>query len=50
MPVPRVLSASCGTCVSFESDEFESLLVEDTDKIYLVKEDGYSCIYENLDE
>ncbi len=35
MPVPRSLSASCGSCVSFETEEdFTRLLVEDTEAVY----------------
>jgi len=52
MPVPRSLSSSCGTCVQFETEgDFMPLLVEDTEKIYRVEEDGsYTCIFESQDD
>ncbi|MBR0025692.1 MAG: DUF3343 domain-containing protein [Clostridia bacterium] len=52
MPVPRSLSSSCGTCVQFETDgDFMPLLVEDTEKVYRVEEDGsYTCIYKHQDD
>lgn len=46
MPTPRVLSASCGVCVRFEtSDAQASFLAEDLDSIY--QDDGgkYSLYY-----
>ena len=49
MPVPRVLSSSCGTCVSFETDDITTLLgsldLEDMEGCYLaLGKDNYSAI------
>ncbi len=42
MPVPRSLSASCGSCVAFETDaDFMPLLVEDTQGIYAQEGNDY---------
>lgn len=43
MPVPRKLSASCGTCVSFEADDVNAQLLDaDGEAVYLVTgEDAY---------
>lgn len=50
MPVPRSLSASCGTCVQFETEgEFAPLLVEDTEKVFRMEGDSYICIFEHQD-
>ena len=50
-PVPRMLSASCGVCVVFESEhpasEWVCCLQADYAKVYEEKEDGYSCLMEN---
>ena len=58
MPVPRALSSSCGTCVSFELPAQEALgtLLSETDfpmpgstdleAIYEVKQEGYALLYE----
>ena len=39
MPVPRVLSSSCGTCVSFETEDIAAILksfdLEDMEGCYL---------------
>ena len=44
MPVPRVLSASCGTCVSFETDDIsgvlESIDLEHMEGCYIVVSRG----------
>ena len=42
MPVPRKVSASCGTCVSFTSDLKIDLTGYEVEAIYLETEDGYS--------
>jgi hypothetical protein len=48
MPVPRRLSASCGTCVSFESGgDFAPLLVEDTEEVFRVEENDFVCVYKH---
>lgn len=50
MPVPRRLSASCGTCVSFLTEtDFESLLVEDTEQIFSLSQGEYRCVYQHQD-
>lgn len=52
MPVPRCLSASCGTCVAFSyAGDFRSLLVRDTQAVYAVENNAYTQEYadeENL--
>ena len=46
MPVPRSLSASCGTCVAFSFDgDFKPLLVNDTQGVYTVQDGAYSPKY-----
>lgn len=47
MPVPRNLSSSCGTCVSYESDEaFPSgSMSEEIEQIVEVTDEGYKQIY-----
>lgn len=50
MPVPRSLSASCGVCVAFETgDDFNALLVEDTEKVYRIEDERYVCVFEHID-
>ncbi|MBR2372254.1 MAG: DUF3343 domain-containing protein [Clostridia bacterium] len=49
MPVPRVLSSSCGTCVSFETDDVATLLkqvdLEDMEGCFLsLGKDDYNEI------
>lgn len=48
-PVPRTLSASCGTCVRYEADEpMYAYLDGDTEKVVeLCGEDEYALLYEN---
>ncbi len=47
MPVPRTLSASCGTCVKFSLEFFpQTMAHEDLDRVYTVEPDGYhECFY-----
>ena len=47
MPVPRTLSSSCGTCVSYESDyySFSESISEEVEQIVEVSDDGYKEIY-----
>lgn len=50
-PVPRCLSASCGTCVEFEMDhcDFSLFMNEETERVYELKENGeYNVMYENF--
>jgi len=47
MPVPRSLSSSCGTCVSFHAEEYpmdEATLLE-LEQIVEVLEKGYLQVY-----
>jgi len=44
MPVPRALSASCGTCVRFETESLDMKAGQyDLEGCYLVREDGSFC-------
>ena len=47
MPVPRTLSSSCGTCVSFECSDFDfnDSINEEIEQIVEVLEDGYRECY-----
>lgn len=47
MPVPRALSASCGTCVRFEMQARGEWISEDLDSIYTAEANGYDRIYLN---
>ena len=43
MPAPRVLSASCGTCVAFEAPTADIFAyAEDAEACYLCDADGYT--------
>ncbi len=44
MPVPRKLSSSCGTCVSFSSDMATDFENEDLEAIYLFENQSYIII------
>ena len=50
MPVPRKLSASCGTCVSYQAD---SPLLEqmdtDVERVFAVDGDSYTLLLENAE-
>ena len=48
-PVPRTLSASCGTCVRFEADhDCRELLDRDFEALYAVNEKGgYTPLLQN---
>ena len=51
MPVPRSLSASCGTCVRFQAPFCAGTMAdEDLDRVYAVEETGYREIFENEEE
>lgn len=47
MPVPRTLSSSCGTCVSYEAIEpvMDEKYLDEVEQIVLVVSDGYEGIY-----
>ena len=59
MPVPRALSSSCGTCVSFNlpsgkklsgeltENEFPAQGRADLEAVYEVKQEGYALLYES---
>lgn len=49
MPVPRKLSSSCGTCISFEAAKEQiNLFSHDTSEMLVQKEkDNYICIVDN---
>ena len=51
MPVPRTLSASCGTCVRVQTPFFaDTMADEDLDRVYAVEDRGYREIYHNEEE
>jgi hypothetical protein len=50
MPVPRKLSASCGTCVRFERPFEKAWANEDLDAVYLVEAGGYRTLYQAEEE
>lgn len=47
MPVPRGLSSSCGTCVSYEGDsyEVEQFAKDELEQIVCQQTDGYQVLY-----
>ena len=47
MPVPRMLSSSCGTCVRCEGGFVEptGVCAEEVDRIAEMREDGYVFVY-----
>ena len=47
MPVPRKLSASCGTCVKFFLPFDPAWADEDLDGVYLHKGETYQLLFEN---
>ena len=49
MPVPRALSASCGTCVAFTRPFDESAMYEeDMDKVVTDEDGTYAVVFENV--
>ena len=51
MPVPRALSASCGTCVKFQVPfDPESMVHEDLDSIYAMEGADYRLLFHNEEE
>ena len=51
MPVPRDLSSSCGTCVSYDSEvyEIEGTVSEELEQVVRQTEDGYEVLYRASD-
>ena len=48
MPVPRKLSASCGTCVSYEAPEpLLEKMDTDVERVFAVDGDSYALLLEN---
>ncbi len=48
MPVPRMLSSSCGTCVRMEAENCEMLpRSEETEQIALEETDSYRILWTN---
>lgn len=47
MPVPRSLSSSCGTCVSFFAEQYllDEVTLEELEQIVEVLENGYVQVY-----
>ena len=46
MPVPRMLSSSCGTCVRIETEDPESLpRTEEMEQLALEQPDGYHVFW-----
>ena len=46
MPVPRMLSSSCGTCVRMEAESDEALpRSEETEQIALEQGNGYQIVW-----
>ena len=51
MPVPRALSASCGTCVKFQIPfDLASMSHEDLDSVYAVDGAAYRLLFHNEEE
>ncbi len=48
-PVPRKLSASCGTCVRFDAPFECAWADEDLDAVYTAEEGRYERIFSNRD-
>ncbi len=44
-PVPRKISASCGICVAFVTENYQAEAIVHLDKIYLVREDVLELLY-----
>ena len=47
MPVPRKLSASCGTCVQFSLPFDPAWADEDLEAVYLHADGNYRLLFEN---
>ena len=49
-PVPRKLSASCGTCVRFSQPFQTEWADEDLEAVYQVLDKGYELLFRNEEE
>lgn len=51
MPVPRDLSSSCGTCVSYEANSYneENCVSEELEQVVCQLEEGYQVLYRAMD-
>lgn len=49
MPVPRKLSASCGTCVRFSLPLQPDWINEDLDAVYTSQDGAYQLHYQHLE-
>lgn len=50
MPVPRMLSSSCGTCVRMEAEDSSALpRTEESEQIALEQQDGYRILWKAKD-
>lgn len=50
MPVPRKLSASCGTCVQFSLPFDPAWADEDLEAVYLHADGNYRLLFQNEEE
>lgn len=51
MPVPRSLSASCGTCVKFYAAfDPDTMVDEDLDAVYEAEAGSYRLLFQNEEE
>lgn len=50
MPVPRKLSASCGTCVKFSLPFDQAWANEDLDAVYFHEAGDYRLLFQNEEE
>lgn len=46
MPVPRVLSSSCGTCARLFAESFTDYAHDGIERVYLLKDETYQLVYE----
>lgn len=44
-PVPRSLSASCGTCVVYTAPSWDCVSSPDLDGVYRPEGEGYVCVW-----
>lgn len=45
LPVPRKLSSSCGISVKFSTEQLDTLIIKDIDKIFSISNANYSLEY-----
>ena len=52
MPVPRTLSSSCGTCVSYTADSYvvNEKYIEELEQIVVVTDQGYEVVFSQDDQ